>query len=519
MLVRFPAIHRNLAAADSYDLIVDIRREPDLRIRLRARAPVFTAPYLAHFSRHLGNILSAYRQLDLPLALVPVADEAERTRLLSEYAGPSQALSGDTTVLSLFRERVHQAPASTAIAIAEKRLTYRELDEQSNRLAHFLQQEYELRRGEVVAVLTDRSELWVLALLAILKAQGVYLPVDPEYPEERIRFLVEDASARALLVHSEYLPKLTELYATPMFALDFQLDTLETPATDPTGAPRPEDTAYIIYTSGSTGRPKGVILEHRGFLNMVRHHVEAFGIDASDKSSQFYAPSFDSSLFEVFVALTSGATLVMARTEIIKDPAQFSEYIRQHGVTTLTAPPIYLGTLDRGKMGTVKRIVSAGDNAKVEDAREYAKTKDYYNSYGPTETTVCVTHYRVDAAIAYGSRVPIGKPIHNTSIYVLDDGLRLVPEGCIARLHCRRRSARGYLNRGDYGCRILPNPFVRANACIAPAIWVCGCRQQSRIDRAQGHASEDPRLPHRTRRDRSGPGAVPGRERSRSVGA
>ena len=195
---------------------------------------------------------------------------------------------------------------------------------------------------------------------------------------------------------------------------------------------------------------------------MVRHHVEAFGIDASDKLSQFYAPSFDSSLFEVFVALTSGATLVMARTEIIKDPAQFSEYIRQHGVTTLTAPPIYLGTLDRGKMGTVKRIVSAGDNAKVEDAREYAKTKDYYNSYGPTETTVCVTHYRVDAAIAYGSRVPIGKPIHNTSIYVLDDGLRLVPEGCIGEICIAGAGlARGYLNRGDLtDAAFVPNPFV-----------------------------------------------------------
>jgi amino acid adenylation domain-containing protein/non-ribosomal peptide synthase protein (TIGR01720 family) len=448
VLVRLPRMHAPVAGTEFYDLTIDIQRDAGLRIRLQGRSGVFSFDYLRQFGRHLANLLSGYRQADLRLADVPVIDAAERAQLLSENTGPSGTIG--ETALGMFRHRAEQAPGAIALAIGQKRLTYLQLDECSNRLAHFLRDEYGLKRGDVVGVLCDRSELWVIALLAILKAQGVYLPVDPEYPEERIRFMAEDASARVLLVHSQYLSRLTELYTTPMFALDFQLDTLETPATAPDGEARLEDAAYIIYTSGSTGQPKGVVLEHRGLANMVWHHIKAFGIGSSDRLSQFYAPSFDSSLFEVFVALASGATLVMTSRETIKDPAQFSECIRAYGVTTLTAPPVFLSTLDRQKMGTVKRIVSAGDNARVEDALDFARSLAYYNSYGPTEASVCVTHYRVDAGVAYGSRIPIGRPIHNTYLLLLDESLRLVPKGCIGEICIGGASlARGYLNRAD----------------------------------------------------------------------
>jgi amino acid adenylation domain-containing protein/non-ribosomal peptide synthase protein (TIGR01720 family) len=456
--LRFEGVHASLENPERFEFAIEVSRGPSLRIHLTADAAAFSREYLSHFARHLGNVLAGYEDVDRPLRLVPLMDDAERSRYARHE---SQRALPAISIAEVFEQRAASQPGALAVVSDGAELTYAELNERANRLAHFLRSDYGLQTGDVVGVVSDASELWIAALLAVLKAGCVYLPLDPEYPEERLQFLMDDAGVRVLLIHSEQLPLLSAFYATPMFALDLQLDVLETPAANPAPAAQPHDGAYIIYTSGSTGNPKGVILEHRGFVNMALHHIAAFGIDASDRFSQFYSAGFDSSLFEVLVPLMAGGTVVTIPRTAIKDPAQFSECVQKHGVTTITAPPMYLAALDRGKLNSVRRIVSAGDNAKVEDAREFARNIAYYNSYGPTETTVCVTHHRVDPLAPYAARIPIGKAIDNIAIYLLDANLELVPEGCIGEICIAGVGlARGYLNRPDLTeTAFVPNPF------------------------------------------------------------
>ncbi|WP_175666246.1 non-ribosomal peptide synthetase [Burkholderia ambifaria] len=454
--VRFDGLHEDWASAD-HDLSIEIRHRERYEIVLTGRPTVFTLHYLQHVARHLRNVLAGFGTLDAPLDTVSLLDDDERARLRS-HAVPV-AVQG--TFLAQFAQRVAAAPDSIAVATADASLTYAELDDQASRLASFLLTEYAIERGDVVGVVADRSERWIVGLLGALKAGAVYLPLDPEFPQERLRFMIEDAKVKALLTHSEHLPLLADFWAIPMFALDFQLDTLAPASASAQVEVRPDDAAYIIYTSGSTGVPKGVVLEHAGLLNMAQYHVDAFGFDAADRFVQFYSPGFDGSIMEIFVTLLAGARLVLAKPAVIRDVPRFVEYIAQQGVTTVNATPAYLAALDWNALGTVKRVISAGDNARVADLRELARTRSCHNSYGPTEATVCIADYVVDPATAYGARLPVGRPIHNTHLYLLDEHGALAPEGCTGEICVSGIAlARGYVGRDDLtAAAFVDHPF------------------------------------------------------------
>lgn len=460
--VSFPGLLDAVSGSGNHDLEISISRSPALAVRLTGRTPAFSREYLATFARHLGLVLEGFRDRSTVLDAIDVMGDEERARVLGAYNTTSGTAGTDHTIHELFQEQAARAGEQIAIQFHDTALTYDTLNRQSNQLARFLQQEYGIQPGDVIGVLTHRAPSTVTGLLGVLKAGGVYLPIDPDYPEERLQFMVADAGVKVLLVHSEHFDRLTALYETPMFALDLQLDTLETADTDLAPACTADDLAYIIYTSGSTGQPKAVLLEHRGFVTMARHHIGAFDVQSSDRLLQFYGLSFDSSLFEVFVSLLSGATLVMVDRATIDDPAQLAAYIETQQVTSLTMPPVYAGTLDADRLGSVRRYVSAGDHCRVEDALRLARTAAYYNSYGPTETSVCVTHYQVDPSRRYGSRIPIGKPITGTTIYLLDERRRAVPEGVVGEICIGGAGlARGYLNRDDLTAeKFVANPFA-----------------------------------------------------------
>lgn len=462
VVVSFEGLHHAAADIGSYDFQIVISRNPELGIRLTGHAPAFSRQYLQTFARHLARVLEAFRDRSILLADIDVMGEDERHRLLVEYNASGSLSATDRTIHELFQEQAARAGSNVAIQLHEASLTYDTLNRRANQLARFLISEYGIQPGDVVGVVTQRSPLTMVGLLGLLKAGAVYLPIDPDYPEERLQFMMADAGVKVLLVQAEHFDRLTSLYETPMFALDMQLETLETADTDLEPVSTAADLAYIIYTSGSTGQPKAVLLEHRGFVTMVRHHIEAFAVKPSDRLLQFYGHSFDSSLFEIFVSLLSGATLVMVDRDTINDPDQLSAYIAGQQVTTLTLPPVYLSTLDRDRLASVRRYISAGDHCRVEDAIRLARASDYYNSYGPTETSVCVTHYKVDASSHYGSRIPIGKPITGTSIYLLDEHLKPVPEGVVGEICVGGASvARGYLNRDELTAeKFVASPFV-----------------------------------------------------------
>ena len=454
-------LHAATPPGPEHQLRVRVSRAPSLQIALEGVGEALPEDYLHALAALVTRAIRAYGQLDGRLTDVDLIGDDARRALLARGGTPGAAAPTDT-IPALFEAQVEQNGAAEALRLDGHSTSYAELNRQANRLAHALTRNYGVTRGDVVGVLTERSPLTIVALLAVLKAGAVYLPIDPDYPEERLQFLVSDARVRALLVHAGHLEQLVSLYETPMFALDLQLETLDTPETNPGGTCAAADLAYIIYTSGSTGQPKGVLLEHGGFINMIRHHVAAFAIEPSDRFLQFYGLSFDSSLFEVFMALLSGATLVLVSREVINDPQQLSAYVATHKVTTLTLPPVYLMTLRPEHLGSVRRYISAGDHGRVEDAVSLARHAAYYNSYGPTETSVCVTHSQVDPARAYGARIPIGRPITGIAIHVLDADLRLVPDGVLGEICISGAGlARGYLNReAQTAAAFVDSPYV-----------------------------------------------------------
>ncbi|WP_157823842.1 AMP-binding protein [Melittangium boletus] len=189
------------------------------------------------------------------------------------------------------------------------------------------------------------------------------------------------------------------------------------------------DAAYIIYTSGSTGVPKGVECHHRGLINTVLEQVEGFQVGEESRELQFASLGFDASMSEVWTALVVGATVVVAGREVIEEPEAFTRYVEEKGVTVVTLPPVYLSALGRHPLPTVKTLVTAGEAPNPEDARHYARSKRYLNAYGPTECAVCVTMHEVRAEGEYGRGIPVGRPLRNVGVVVVDGALNALPVG------------------------------------------------------------------------------------------
>ncbi|MBF0525965.1 MAG: AMP-binding protein, partial [Deltaproteobacteria bacterium] len=216
-----------------------------------------------------------------------------------------------------------------------------------------------------------------------------------------------------------------------------------------------------IYTSGSTGKPKGVMIAHQGFVNMSLDQVRGFGVNESDRVVQFASPCFDASLSEVFMALFAGAALVLISKDTISRPDRFLEYLEKHRISVITFPPIYLAGLEGHKLGPVKTIITAGEPAIVGDALYYSRTKQYFNAYGPTEMSVCVSFHQVDPDRLYDNRIPIGRPIANTSVYILDESLNLTPQGIPGEICVSGHGlAQGYLNQPETTAqKFIDHPF------------------------------------------------------------
>ncbi|WP_084719084.1 non-ribosomal peptide synthetase [Streptacidiphilus carbonis] len=369
------------------------------------------------------------------------------------------------TIPGLFEQQVVAAPDAVALVFREESLTYGELDARANRLARLL-----VERGvgpeSVVGVALRRSpELWV-AVLAVLKAGGAYLPMDAAHPADRLLYMVEDSGARLVLADAETDAQLP-LLPCPVVLLDSpgtaagaagHADTPLT-GTDPTRPGHPAGAAYVIYTSGSTGRPKGVVVTHRGLAALLDTHIDRLKVTAGSRVLQFASPSFDASVWEMCMGLLSGATLVLAGKEQLAPGEPVAATIAEHGVTHVTLPPPVLATVAPGALSSVQVLVVAGDATTPELVSLWSTGRRMINAYGPTETTVCAT---MSAPLtADGGTPPIGRSITDTRVYVLDDRLRPAPAGVTGELYVAGASlARGYLGRPDLTAqRFVACPF------------------------------------------------------------
>ncbi|MEL5551921.1 amino acid adenylation domain-containing protein [Serratia nevei] len=415
----------------------------------------------------LSSLAQALEQApETPVCSLAVVPEAERELLLHGWNRTERDYPLDQTLAALFEQQVRRTPHATALVSGAESLSYAQLNARANRLAHAL-----IARGvgpdSRVAVCAERGLNMVTALFGILKAGGAYVPLDPAYPGERLQYILQDADPVLLLADAAGRAALGEP-VTPQLALEAALpETLSTE--NPAPRAQASHLAYVIYTSGSTGKPKGAMNEHRGVVNRLVWMQEAYGLTAADTVLQKTPFGFDVSVWEFFWPLMVGARLVMAKPEGHKDPDYLSRAIEQYGVTTLHFVPSMLQSfLADGqaatRCGQVVRVMCSGEALPAALVAEFYRRlpqAELHNLYGPTEAAVDVTAWHCSREADRVS-VPIGRPIANTRIYLLDERGQPVPLGAVGELYIGGvQVARGYLNRPELTAeRFLSDPFA-----------------------------------------------------------
>ncbi|MUH00250.1 amino acid adenylation domain-containing protein [Scytonema sp. UIC 10036] len=441
---------------------------------------------LGHFQTLLEGIVTAPQQKlsDLPLLtqtelhqfLVNFGTAAcsRRTQINNHfYPRPSATGCGSETKIlqcfhQLFETQAKQTPNTVAVVFEKQELTYHELNSRANQLAHYLQ-----KRGVVPEVLVglclERSIDMIVGLLAILKAGGAYLPLDPTYPLERLKFMLEDARISVLLTTSEISDRQLTNNIPIVVYLDQDWETIAQHSQEnPTTSVKSNNLAYVIYTSGSTGKPKGVPIEHRGVYNLVQAQIETFNLQPGDRILQFASLSFDASVFEIVMALGTGGTLCLANKESLLPGQSLIELLQKQEITHVTLPPAVLAILPKAELPALQTIICAGELCTSEIVKRWWQpNRKLFNAYGPTEATVWSTIAEITIP---SDKPPIGCPIANTQVYILDKHLQPVPIGVTGELYIGGASlARGYLNLPHQTAeRFIPNPLLPTPYPLSP---------------------------------------------------
>jgi amino acid adenylation domain-containing protein len=406
-----------------------------------------------------------------PVDAIPLLSARERRQVLVDWNATETEYPADKCLHELFEAQVDRTPDTVALVYEQHALTYAQLNEQANRLAHHLRT-LGVGPDTRLAICIERSLEMVVGLLAILKAGGAYVPLDPAYPADRLGHMLADCAPLAVLTDSRSRSLLE--------ALDLQAPLIDLQADAPKWAEqsgsdlacadiglKPEHLAYVIYTSGSTGAPKGAMNEHRGVVNRLHWMQSAYRLNDGDAVLQKTPFSFDVSVWEFFWPLLSGARLVMARPEGHKNPAYLVDIIRDAQITTLHFVPSMLQAFleDEGcaSCAGVVRVICSGEALQATLVRRFhdrLPAAELHNLYGPTEAAVDVTAWRCDTQAELSS-IPIGRPIANTRIYILDGHREPVPIGVAGEIHIGGvQVGRGYLNRPELSAeRFLADPF------------------------------------------------------------
>ncbi len=416
----------------------------------------------ASFKSLLEDVLQRPHVSIQELNLMP---EQELRKILFEFNDTAVSYSLDKTIIDLFEEQVERTPDAIALVFENKQLSYRELNQRANQLAHHLIN-LGVKPETLVGICIERSLEMVVGLLGILKAGGAYLPLEPTYPNVRLAFMLEDAQVSVLLTQEKLIKKLPD-HIEHIICLDTDWKIISLLSREnPISGVSPKNLVYVIYTSGSTGKPKGVMNTHLGICNRLLWMQEAYSLTEADSVLQKTPFSFDVSVWEFFWPLLVGARLVVAKPRGHQDPAYLVEIIIEQKITTLHFVPsmlqIFVQASGLENCTSLKRVICSGEALSFElQERFFARSHaQLHNLYGPTEAAVDVTYWQCQRE-SHLNQVPIGRPIANTQIYILDHYLQPIPIGVPGELHIAGVGlARGYLNRSELTAeKFIPNPF------------------------------------------------------------
>ena len=436
---------------------------------------------------------------------MPLLDEAERQRLLVDWQQPSRDYPPDRCIHELFEAQVVHTPDATAVVTETATISYSELNARANQLAHHLRL---LSAGPETPVLIclSRSIEMVVALLAVLKAGAAYVPLDPRYPRERLTFMIEDSCSPILITEQGLLDTLPT-HGAKVVCLDTEALVIagHSPL-NPSSAALASNLAYVIYTSGSTGRPKGVAIEHRSAVTLIHWASEVFTTE--ELSGVLFSTSicFDLSVFELFVPLSWGGTVIIAENALQLSALSKNTEVRLLNTVPSAAAELLRLNLLPASLRTVNLAGEALSPKLVQQLYEQEMVQRVFNLYGPTEDTTYSTYALMEKRLQFA---PIGQGIANTEVYVLDQHLEPVPVGVAGELYLGGEGlARGYLSRPELTAeRFVPHPFQRAQAasgCIGRAIWGGIWRTGSWSIWGGGPSGEAAWVPDRVGRDRSG---------------
>lgn len=379
----------------------------------------------------------------------------EKQLIMDSFNSTQMSWPEGKTIVELFEEQVALHPDKTAVVFGSESVCYEELNARANMLAHRLR-EKGVGRDTLVAVIADRSLEMITVIFAVLKAGGAFVPIDPEYPKDRICYMLEDSKPLLVLNCCRSIYGIREAVNFEFMDL-YSTNWCQGNAGNPEHINQAHDLAYVIYTSGTTGKPKGVLVEHYGVANLKTYFANIHNVSAEDRVLQFANFSFDASISEITMGILTGAALYIVPDEIKKNTKAFETYVSENSISILILPPQFLAQLH---LDGVRTIITAGSetNAGIVAANKHISV--YSNDYGPTEATVCATYWKHDSADRVPGRIPIGKPMNNKQIYIMNGnqlcGIGMPGELCIAGVGI----ARGYLHLPELTAeKFVKNPF------------------------------------------------------------
>ncbi|XXM71990.1 non-ribosomal peptide synthetase [Lysinibacillus sphaericus] len=449
-----------------YDLNIVVFPEESLTFRISFNSEVYDKEFVKGIKSHLSQL--AEHVCEHPDRLLgdlsPIADE-ERDFILKNGKGKIASYPSEATIHEIFEMCAERYPSKGALKFGEKEYTYSEVNREANRIAAFLRKNG-LKRGEIAAILANRTPETVIGILAILKAGGTYLPIDPALPEDRILYTLNDSRAGFLLDQTNNFKG----YAGIVINLrDSQLKKM--PAENLLNVNEPSDSAYVIYTSGTTGKPKGVMVEHQNVVRLLHTSSFQFTIGSEDIWTIFHSFSFDFSVWEMFGALLHGGKGVIVPKETAQDPKEFSHLIQIENVTILNQTPSAFSRLideinsHEKENISLRYVIFGGEALKPAMLQEWNKKYPevkVVNMYGITETTVHVTYKEITANDITQNISNIGKPIPTNHVYILNEQKKLLPAGVIGELYVGGKGVtKGYLFREELTKeRFVDNPFI-----------------------------------------------------------
>ncbi|MEO7584342.1 MAG: amino acid adenylation domain-containing protein [Ferruginibacter sp.] len=422
---------------------------------------------MAHFTRLLNAVVTSPEQ---NIGMLPMLTNAEEQQLF-QFNDAVVDYPQDKTIVSLFEEQAEEKPTNIALVFEAKKLTYKELNEQSNQLAHYLRRKG-VKEDVLVPICIDRGIEMLVGILGILKAGGAYVPLDPEYPVSRISYMLEDTAAKIVVASRESRLKLIGIENIDVIEIDGDWSAIsKCPADNLQINTQPHHLAYVIYTSGSTGRPKGVMIEHRNVVRLFKTGTPLFDFSEKDVWTMFHSFSFDFSVWEVYGALLYGGRLVIVPKDVTKDMTLFARLLADEQVSILNQTPAAFYVLQEYMLESapslqLRYVVFGGEAlnpAKLKPWKSLFPSCRLINMYGITETTVHVTYQEIGWEEINGGKSVIGRPIPTLTMYVLDQHGHLLPIGVGGELCIGGEGlARGYLNQQTLTAeRFIKDPFSK----------------------------------------------------------